>query len=100
MDKEDVVHIYNGILFSHKKEWNNAIYSNMNEPRDYMGCSGVSSVKNLPATQETWVLSLGWENPMVKEMATCSNILAWEILWTDKPGELQLQLQGTMLKNL
>ena len=35
MDKEDVVHTYNGVLLSHKKEWNNAIYSNMNEPRDY-----------------------------------------------------------------
>ena len=35
MDKEDVVHIYNGILLSHKKGWNNAIYNNMDEPRDY-----------------------------------------------------------------
>ena len=35
MDKEDVVHIYNGILLSHKKEWNNAICSNMDGPRDY-----------------------------------------------------------------
>ena len=35
MDKEDVVHIYNGILLSHKKEWNNATGSNMDKPRDY-----------------------------------------------------------------
>ena len=35
MDKEDVVHIFNGILLSHKKEWNNAFCSNMNGPRDY-----------------------------------------------------------------
>ena len=35
MDKEDAVHIYNGILVSHKKEWNNAICSNMGGPRDY-----------------------------------------------------------------
>ena len=35
MDKEDVVHIYNGILLSHKKEWNNVICSNMEGPRDY-----------------------------------------------------------------
>ena len=35
VDKEDVVHIYNGILFSHKQEWNNAICSNMEGPRDY-----------------------------------------------------------------
>ena len=35
MDKEDVVHIYNGILLSHKKEWNNAICSNIDATRDY-----------------------------------------------------------------
>ena len=35
MGREDVVHIYTGILLSHKKEWNNAICSNMNGPRDY-----------------------------------------------------------------
>ena len=35
MDKEDTLHIYNGILLSHKKEWNNAIVSNMDGPRDY-----------------------------------------------------------------
>ena len=35
VDKEDVVHIYNGILLSHKKEWNNAIWSTMDGPRDY-----------------------------------------------------------------
>ena len=34
MDKEDVVYLYNGILLSHKKEWNNSIFSNMNRPRD------------------------------------------------------------------
>ena len=36
-------------------------------------------VKNLPTMQETWVLSLGWEDPLENEMATHSNILAWEI---------------------
>ena len=36
MDKEDVVYLYNGVLLSHKKEWNNAICSNMDEPRDYL----------------------------------------------------------------
>ena len=35
MDKEDMVHIYNGIVLSHKKEWNNAICSNMDASRDY-----------------------------------------------------------------
>ena len=39
-------------------------------------------VKNLPAMQETWVQSLGWENPLEKGKATHSSILAWRILWT------------------
>ena len=39
-------------------------------------------VKNLPATQETWVQSLGWEDPVEKGKATHSNILAWRIPWT------------------
>ena len=46
-------------------------------------------VKNLPAIQETGVRSLGWEDPMEKEMATHSSILAWKIPWTEKPGPLQ-----------
>ena len=46
-------------------------------------------VKNLPAKQETWVLSLGWEDSLEKGMATHSSILVWEILWTEEPGELQ-----------
>ena len=46
-------------------------------------------VKNLPAVQETWVWSLGWEDPLGKEMATHSSIIAWKISWTEEPGELQ-----------
>ena len=49
-------------------------------------------VKNLPAMQEmqeTLVQSLGWEDPLEKEMATHSSILAWKIQWTEKPGRLQ-----------
>ena len=46
-------------------------------------------VKNLPAMQETWVLSLGWEDPLQKGMATHSSILAWRITWTEEPGGLQ-----------
>ena len=47
------------------------------------------SVKNLPAVQETRVRSLSWEDPLEKEMATHSNILAWKISWTEEPGGLQ-----------
>ena len=46
-------------------------------------------VKCLPAMQETWVRSLGQEDPLEKEMATHSSTLAWKIPWTEKPGRLQ-----------
>ena len=45
-------------------------------------------VKNLPAMQETWVQSLGWEDPLKKRMTTHSGILAWRIPWTEEPGGL------------
>ena len=47
------------------------------------------TVKSLPAVWETWVPSLGGEDPLEKEMATRSSILAWEILWMEEPGRLQ-----------
>jgi len=43
-------------------------------------------LKNLPAMQQTQVRSLGWEDPLEKEMATHSSILAWEIPWREEPG--------------
>ena len=46
-------------------------------------------MKNLAAMQEMPVRSLGWEDPLEKEMATHSSILAWEIPWTEEPGGLQ-----------
>ena len=46
-------------------------------------------VKNLPAMQQTQVLYLDWKDPLEKEMATHSRILAWEIPWTEEPGGLQ-----------
>ena len=46
-------------------------------------------VKNLPTMWETWVRSLGWEDPLEKEMANHSNILAQKIPWTEDPGRLQ-----------
>ena len=47
------------------------------------------TVKCLPAMPETWVRSLGRENPLEKAMAPHSSILAWEIPWTEEPGGLQ-----------
>ena len=43
-------------------------------------------VKSLPAVQETWVPSLDWEDPLEKEVATHSSVLAWRIPWTEEPG--------------
>ena len=59
-------------------------------------------VKNLLAMWETQVRSLGQEDPLEKEMATHSSILAWRIPWTEKPGRIQsmgLQKSQTRLSN-
>ena len=55
----------------------------------YLGFPGGSAVKNLPAMQETWVQSLGQEDPLEKGMALHSSILAWSIPWREEPGRLQ-----------
>ena len=52
------------------------------------GFPGGSVVKNLSAMQETWLQSLGRDDPLEKGMATHSSILAWEIPWTEEPGGL------------
>ena len=54
-----------------------------------MGFPGGSVGKNLYAMEETWIWSLCQEDPLEKEMATHSSILAWEIPWTEEPGGLQ-----------
>ena len=54
----------------------------------------VQIVKTLTAMWDTWVQSLGQEDPLEKGMATHSSILAWKILWTEDPGGLQsMELQ-------
>ena len=58
--------------------------------------SGGSVVKNSPARQETWVRSLGWEDSLEKEMATYSNILAWEIPWTEESSGLLSMKESNM----
>ena len=47
------------------------------------------AVKNLPTMQETWIRSLGWEDPLEEGMATHSSILAWRSPWTEEVGGLQ-----------
>ena len=54
-----------------------------------LGFPGSSVVKNLPAKRETWVQSLGWEDPLEEGMAVHSSVLAWEIPWTEEPGGVQ-----------
>ena len=113
MDKEDLVHLYNGILFSHNKEWNNSIRSNADGPRDYNKVTlrekqvshDTPYIWNLK--KNTWYKWTCLRNrnrltdfkkerihayPLAslgKEMATHSSILAWRILWTEEPGQLQ-----------
>ena len=45
--------------------------------------------QNLPAVRETWIRSLGWEDPLEEGMATHSSILAWRLPWTEEPGRPQ-----------
>ena len=47
------------------------------------------TVKRLSTMWETWVQSLGWEDPLEKEMAIHSSTIAWKISWTEEPGRLQ-----------
>ena len=54
-----------------------------------LGFPGGTDIKNLPTMQETWVQSLGWEDPLEEGMETHSSILAWRIPWTEVPGGLQ-----------
>ena len=57
---------------------------------NYLGASLVAqTVKNLPAVQEMWVPSLGWEHTPEKGIASHSSILTWRIPWTEEPGGLQ-----------
>ena len=56
---------------------------------NWEGFPGGSVVKNLPAVQQTQIQSLGQEDPLEKEMATYSSILAWKITWTEEAGGLQ-----------
>ena len=54
-----------------------------------MGFLVTQMIKNLPAMWETQVLSLGWEDPLEKVMATHPSVLAWRIPWTEEAGRLQ-----------
>ena len=55
----------------------------------FMNLLAAHRLKHLPAKWESWVRSLGWEDPLEKEMATHSSVLAWRIPWMEEPGGLQ-----------
>jgi len=75
--------------FSRQKYWSGAPLPSPTNTTLESNYPPTQSVENLPATQETWVPSLGGEDPLVKEVATHSGILAWRIPWTEEPGGLQ-----------
>ena len=58
-------------------------------PKMFRASLVAQRLKHLPSVRETWVRSLGQEDPLEKEMATHSSILAWRIPWTEEPGGLQ-----------
>ena len=72
-----------------------ALVWQIHDYQNYDACYGgktslvAQTVNHLPIMQETWVRSLGREDPLEKEMATHSSTLAWKIPWTEEPGELQ-----------
>ena len=78
----------------HFWDWNKEWYGEISFP-------GGSVVKNMPAMQKSQVWSLGGEDPLEKEIATCCSILAWEIPWTEEMGRLQsMEWQSqTLLSN-
>ena len=59
------------------------------QQRDSASSLGAQMVKNPPAMQETWIRSLGQEDPLEKGKATHSSVLAWRIPWAEEPGGLQ-----------
>ena len=72
------------------KEYLRIVHSFYNYHNNSNGESlGIQTIKDLPAIQETQVLSLGWEDPLEKRMVTYSSILAWEIPRTEEPERLQ-----------
>ena len=74
---------------NHWTTWKSSAICFDNPFRYYGGFPSGLVVKNPPAMQETWVQSLGQDDPLEEEVATHSSILAWETPWTEEPGGLQ-----------
>ena len=69
--------------------WTVVLGFGSDSPLSHRASLGAQLVRNLPAMQEPRVQNLGWEDPLEKEMATHSSILAWRIPWMEEPGRLQ-----------
>ena len=73
-----------------KRRWLDSVTDQMDMNLSKLGASPVARlVKNVPAMQETWVQSPGREDPLEKEMAAHSSLLAWRIPWKEETGGLQ-----------
>ena len=81
--------IYNIVLVSDIQHSDSDIYVYVCVCRINGSSLLAQTAKNPRAKQETWVRSLGWEDPLEKEMATHSSVLAWRSPWTEEPGRLQ-----------
>ena len=77
------------VKFLHLFFWPENTYQKLLMVDIFRGFTRSSAVKNPPAMQETRVWTLGWEDPLQKEMTTYSNTFVWEIPWTEEPGGLQ-----------
>ena len=115
MNKQNIVYPHNGLFFDNKKEWNADTCYNLDEPWKHYVKYNIKSQWTIhfmisiisksietrrashvvlwkrtclpmQETWETWVQSLGLEDPLEEGMATHSSILAWRIPWTEKPG--------------
>ena len=94
LDTELSLWYYSVPFFERENNWLDVIIweGHLTEPSHFFGGRAslvAQTIKNPPAMWETWVQSLGWEDPLEKGMATHSSILAWRIPWTEGPGRLQ-----------
>ena len=89
MPRQHLLHIF----YDFSERWVHSKHFIVKSSTLFSSASVANSIniypKRLPAMRETWVQSLGWEDPLEKEMETHSSILAWKIPWTEEPGGLQ-----------